>query len=108
LYFHLNYLGAPRHLLPPRFSLFCISILFFYIALPIALNPIKLKSITKIIAIIPTTNNIPLQLETELIAEVVAFTDIVWGVFILNSCFKKPEKAEYPINKKYMDMKMQQ
>ena len=57
---------------------------------------------------IPTTNKVPPQLETELIAEVVAFTDIVCGVFILNSCFKKPEKAEYPINKKYMDIKMQQ
>ena len=59
-------------------------------------------------AIIPTTNNVPLQLENELIANIVALTDTVWGVSILNSCFKKPAKAEYPINKKYMDMKMQQ
>ena len=59
-------------------------------------------------AIIPAINNVPLQLENELIADVVALTDTVWGVSTLNSCFKKPDKAEYPINKKYMDIKMQQ
>jgi hypothetical protein len=63
---------------------------------------------TKIMAITPAINNVPPPPETELIADVVALIEVVWGISIANSCFKKPEKAEYPINKKYIDIKIQQ